>query len=97
MVRPEKFDEHEIGDKISRIPGWEYVDGKLHRSFQFTDFTRAFGFMTSLALVAEAKNHHPDWSNVYNRVVIDLSTHDSGGVTELDFTLATAANDLFDG
>jgi 4a-hydroxytetrahydrobiopterin dehydratase len=94
MTRPAKLEEGEIGERLSRVPGWEYADGKLHRSFRFANFTRAFGFMTSLALVAEAKNHHPDWSNVYDRVTIDLSTHDAGGVTELDFALAEAANDL---
>jgi len=96
MTRPEKLDEREIAKRIAGLEGWEYANGKLRRSFSFPDFTRAFGFMTSLALVAESKNHHPDWSNVYNRVVIELSTHDSGGVTELDFMLAQAANTLYD-
>jgi len=76
------------------VPGWEVVDGKLHRELRFKDFVDAFGFMTSLALRAEAKNHHPEWFNVYSRVVIDLSTHDAGGITALDFELAAAANEL---
>ena len=97
MTRPEKLDEHEIAERMSRVPGWEFVDGKLHRGFSFPDFTRAFGFMASVALVAESNDHHPDWSNVYNRVVIDLSTHDAGGVTELDFVLAEAVNTLYGG
>jgi 4a-hydroxytetrahydrobiopterin dehydratase len=96
MARPTKLEESEISERLSRVPGWKMVNGKLHRSFKFPDFTRAFGFMTSLALAAEAKNHHPDWSNVYNRVVIDLHTHDVGGITELDFELAQAANKLYD-
>ena len=96
MVRPARLDEDEIRRRLSGLAGWKLVEGKLHRSFKFEDFRRAFGFMTSLALVAEAKDHHPEWSNVYNRVVIDLSTHDAGGVTELDFELARAASELFE-
>lgn len=94
-MRPSKMTEEEVRRKLSDLPGWELVEGKLHRSLRFDDFSRAFGFMCSLALVAQAKDHHPEWSNVYNRVVIDLSTHDAGGITELDFELAAAANDLF--
>lgn len=67
---------------------WSLVDDKLHRVFQFPDFIDAFGFMSRVALVAQAMDHHPDWSNVYNRVVVALSTHDAGGLTELDFALA---------
>lgn len=67
---------------------WSLVDDKLHRVFQFTDFIEAFGFMSRVALVAQSMDHHPDWSNVYNRVVVGLSTHDAGGLTELDFALA---------
>ena len=94
-MRPSKMTDQEIRNKLAHVPGWEMIDGKLHRGFKFENFSRAFGFMCSLALVAEAKNHHPEWSNVYNRVVIDLSTHDVGGITALDFELAAAANDLF--
>ncbi len=94
-MRPSKMTDEEIRNKLANVPGWEMIDGKLHRSFKFENFSRAFGFMNSLALVAEAKNHHPEWSNVYNRVVIDLQTHDAGGITGLDFELAAAANDLY--
>ncbi len=87
--------DEEIRNNLTHVPGWEMIDGKLHRSLKFANFSRAFGFMSSLALVAEAKNHHPEWSNVYNRVVIDLNTHDAGGITALDFELAAAANDLY--
>jgi 4a-hydroxytetrahydrobiopterin dehydratase len=87
--------DQEIQNSLAQVPGWEMIDGKLHRSFKFKNFSRAFGFMSSLAIVAEAKNHHPEWSNVYNRVVIDLKTHDADGITALDFELAAAANDLF--
>jgi 4a-hydroxytetrahydrobiopterin dehydratase len=96
MVRPGKLSDEEIHERLARLSGWSVVNGKLHRSFQFEDFAHAFGFMTSLALVAEGLNHHPDWSNVYNRVVIDLSTHDVGGITKLDFDFAEAANRLSD-
>lgn len=94
MSRPKKLTDEEIQSQLKQVPSWEIVDGKLHREFRFDDFTAAFGFMTSLALRAEAKNHHPEWFNVYNRVVIDLSTHDAGGLTVLDFELAADANAL---
>ncbi len=94
-MRPSKMTDEEIRNDLAKVPGWEMLDGKLHRSFKFKNFSRAFGFMTSLALVAEAKNHHPEWFNVYNRVVIDWSTHDAGGITVLDFELAAAASDLY--
>ena len=69
---------------------WRIENGKLHASFKFTDFVTAFGFMTQMALIAERMNHHPEWFNVYNRVDVDLTTHDSGGITALDLTLAKA-------
>lgn len=68
--------------------GWVVVDGHLHKSFRFDDFVAAFGFMTSVALVAEKMDHHPNWSNAYNEVVIDLWSHDVGGITERDHQLA---------
>jgi 4a-hydroxytetrahydrobiopterin dehydratase len=73
---------------------WTLVDGKLHKSFRFKDFVDAFGFMSRVALAAESLNHHPEWCNVYNTVVIDLSTHDAGGLTALDFTLASRIEGL---
>ena len=94
-MRPSKMTDEEIRNNLANVPGWEMIDGKLHRSLKFENFSRAFGFMSSLALVAEAKNHHPEWSNVYSRVVIDLNTHDAGGITALDFELAAAASDLY--
>jgi 4a-hydroxytetrahydrobiopterin dehydratase len=77
--------------------GWEVVDGKLHREFAFTDFVEAFGFMCSAALVAQAMDHHPDWSNSWNRVVVDLSSHDAGRVTERDVSLARRMGELAGG
>jgi 4a-hydroxytetrahydrobiopterin dehydratase len=67
---------------------WQLIDGKLHKDFQFADFIDAFGFMTRVALVAQAMDHHPEWFNVYKTVRVDLATHDAGGITELDFALA---------
>ena len=94
MGRPKRLPDSEIRQRLESLAGWELASGKLHREFRFDDFNRAFSFMTSVALVAESMDHHPDWSNVYNRVVVDLSTHDAGGVTELDFKLAAAADKL---
>jgi 4a-hydroxytetrahydrobiopterin dehydratase len=68
---------------------WVVVGGKLHKEFQFADFVEAFGFMTKAALAAESMDHHPEWFNVYKTVRVDLSTHDAGGITELDFALAS--------
>jgi 4a-hydroxytetrahydrobiopterin dehydratase len=90
----QKMSDDEVAARLGEVPGWEVVDGKLHRELRFDDFAAAFGFMTALALVAEAQNHHPEWFNVYNRVVIDLATHDAGGITKRDFALAAAANRL---
>ena len=79
-------------DTSTPPPGWELVDGKLHRTFTFADFSEAFGFMARLALVAEKMDHHPEWSNVWNRVDIELVSHDVGAVTDRDVALAEAAN-----
>lgn len=94
MGRPAKLPASEIERHLTNLDGWVVANGKLHREFKFESFVEAFGFMTSLALVAEKMDHHPEWSNVYNRVEIDLTTHDAGGLTTLDFELATAANRL---
>ena len=94
VARPQKLDEPAIREALASLPGWTYAAGKLHRELRFTDFVQAFGFMSSAALVAEAMNHHPEWSNVYNRVVVDLVTHDAKGVTSLDLELARRMNEL---
>ena len=76
-------------EQIKReLPRWTIKNGKLHREFTFSDFTEAFSFMTKVALHAEKKNHHPEWFNVYNKVTIDLMTHDEGGITSNDVELA---------
>ena len=92
MARPEKLDDATVAQRASELTGWAVADGKIRRAFQFDDFVGAFAFMTAAALQAEKLDHHPEWFNVYNRVVVDLSTHDAGGVTDLDFQLAAAMN-----
>ena len=72
-------------------------EGRLHREFEFAGFVEAFGFMSRVALLAEKMDHHPNWSNVYNRVVIDLSTHDVGGLSARDFELAGRIDQLLAG
>ena len=83
------LDANEVQTRLaSAHPDWSLVDGKLHRELRFADFVAAFGFMTRVAILAEKLDHHPEWSNVYGRVVVDLVTHDAGGITERDFALA---------
>ena len=72
----------------TELPEWTILNGKIKREIKFADFNQAFGFMTRVALVAEAMGHHPEWSNVWNRVVIELTTHDLGGLSGLDVALA---------
>ncbi len=81
---------------IAALKGWGDVKGRdaIHKSFKFSDFNQAFGFMTRVALQAERMDHHPEWSNVYNRVEITLSTHDAGGVSARDIELATLIDGL---
>lgn len=84
----EKLSTPEIENRLASLGGWTLADGKLHRDLQFADFVTAFGFMTRVALIAEKMNHHPEWFNVYNRITIDLATHDADGITTADFQLA---------
>jgi 4a-hydroxytetrahydrobiopterin dehydratase len=94
MAEISKLSEAEIAARLSEVPGWNIVDGKLQQTFTFPSFVRAFGFMSSVALLAEAMGHHPDWSNVYNRVTIALTTHDVGGISMRDFALARQIAEL---
>ncbi len=87
-----KLTDSEIQKNLEKLNGWTVENGKLHKEFQFDNFVSAFGFMTQLALIAESMNHHPEWFNVYNRVTIEMSTHDAGGITELDFKFAEHAD-----
>ncbi|MGH8193952.1 MAG: 4a-hydroxytetrahydrobiopterin dehydratase [Woeseiaceae bacterium] len=84
----DKLSSAQVEDKLASLKGWSLENGKLTRDFKFPDFVRAFGFMTSAAIEAEKLNHHPEWSNVYNKVTVHLVTHEANGITELDFKLA---------
>lgn len=92
-----KLSADEIQTELAKLTGWTIQDGKLHRELKFDGFVEAFGFMTSVALVAERSDHHPEWSNVWNKVVIDLTTHDAGGLSARDFKLAAAIDKLATG
>jgi 4a-hydroxytetrahydrobiopterin dehydratase len=89
-----RLDDDEIRTRLDDVLGWKLADGKLQREIVFADFVAAFGFMTKVALHAERLEHHPDWSNVYNRVTIGLNTHDVRGISERDFDLAVCINRL---
>lgn len=92
-----KLDGAELQALAETLPQWRYDaarGGTITRSYRFSDFVQAFGFMAQLALEAEKRNHHPEWSNVYNRVEITLTTHDLGGLSTLDLELARTADAL---
>jgi len=93
-MKAEKLTEKQVAEELAKLPGWTIKSGNLHRGFEFSDFNEAFGFMTRAALIAEAMGHHPDWSNVWNKVVVNLSTHSIGGLSNLDFQLAAKMQDL---
>ncbi|MEX2122490.1 MAG: 4a-hydroxytetrahydrobiopterin dehydratase [Woeseia sp.] len=84
----DKLSSRELEERLADLNGWSVEEGKLKRVFKFADFVRAFGFMTSAAMEAEKLNHHPEWSNVYNKVTVHLVTHEARGITGLDFKLA---------
>ena len=86
--------EAELKTLLPSLNGWSVAGGKLHREYKFRDFIEAWGFMTSAALVIQAMDHHPEWSNVYSKVVIDLVTHDAGGITLMDTELAGKIEEL---
>jgi 4a-hydroxytetrahydrobiopterin dehydratase len=83
-----KLTEKEVATALEALPGWSLLAGKLHREYRFPDFVHAFGFMATAAIAIEKRDHHPEWFNVWNQVRIDLTTHDSGGVTQKDVELA---------
>ena len=86
----------EVNRRLASFPDWSLRAGKLHRELKFRDFSEAFAFMTRVALEAERLNHHPEWSNVWNTVEIDLVTHDAGGISPLDFSLAERIDSLLE-
>lgn len=89
-----KLSEEELKEELSKLPGWSVVDEKLHKEFSFESFNQAFGFMARASMEIEKMNHHPEWFNVYNKIVVDLTTHDYGGITENDINLAKILNSL---
>ena len=92
-----KLTEQQVETDLQELEGWSLVDGNLHRVFEFNDFTHAFGFMTRVALAAEKMDHHPDWSNSWNKVTVDLCTHSAGGLTRNDFDLAEKIQQIYRG
>jgi len=94
MAQIEKLTDAAITSALAGLPGWSLAGGKLHREYRFPDFVHAFGFMAAAAVAIEAMNHHPEWFNVYNRVNVDLTTHDAGGVTQRDVKLAGKLEEL---
>ena len=87
-----KLTEEQIRTELSTLQGWSMINGKLHKDFVFDDFIEAFGFMCKAAIHIEKMNHHPEWFNVYNKISVDLVTHDAGGVTQNDIALARTLN-----
>ncbi|MGI0027156.1 MAG: 4a-hydroxytetrahydrobiopterin dehydratase [Nitrosopumilaceae archaeon] len=89
-----KLSDEQIRKELVNLPGWSVTNGKLHKEFTFESFIEAFGFMTTAALHIEKMNHHPEWFNVYNKIKVDLVTHDAGGITQNDIDLARTLNSL---
>jgi 4a-hydroxytetrahydrobiopterin dehydratase len=86
----------QIEAELKNLPGWELKNEKLHRELKFKNFVQAFGFMTQVAILAEQMDHHPEWFNVYSRVIIDLTTHEASGISQRDFDLAQKINQTLD-
>jgi 4a-hydroxytetrahydrobiopterin dehydratase len=95
MPAAKKLTDAEVNERLRHAKGWTLEDGKLHRAFECKDFVTAFGNMTQVALVAESMSHHPEWFNVWNKVVIDLDTHSVKGISNLDFDLAAKIDEIF--
>jgi 4a-hydroxytetrahydrobiopterin dehydratase len=83
-----KYSEEESKEALNNLSGWELADNRIGKTFIFSNFVEAFGFMASVAILAERADHHPEWSNVYKTVNIELTTHEAGGLTGKDFSLA---------
>jgi 4a-hydroxytetrahydrobiopterin dehydratase len=89
-----KLTQDQIEEQLSNYPDWEYCDDAIHAEFEFENFKDCFSAMSRIAFECEAQNHHPEWKNVYNKLYISLSTHDAGGVTEKDFKLLEAIEQI---
>ncbi len=94
MAERKKLESRDIEQKLKGLHGWTVANEKLHKEFQFEDFVQAFGFMSSVALIAQSMDHHPEWFNVYNKVTVDLNTHSAGGISDLDFEFARKVDAL---
>ena len=94
-MKPYLLESGELKELTAKIPGWEINSEYIKREFNFSNFVEAFAFMTKIALICEKYNHHPNWENIYSKVIIQLSTHDLGGVTNLDQTIASEINVIF--
>lgn len=90
----EKLKKDEIEKALKNLDGWEYNENAIYTTIEFKDFKEAFSAMTRIAFEAEAQQHHPEWTNVYNNLEINLSTHDAGGVTQKDIEMATTIETL---
>ncbi len=90
----EKLSDTAINENLAKLDGWELIDNGIEKHFTFQNFKEAFAAMTHIAIECEVKNHHPEWDNVYNRLHIRFSTHDAGGLTELDFELAQIVDQI---
>ena len=88
MPAPQKLPDPDLRSALTQLPHWTLAQGKLHREYKFADFIHAFGFMATSAIAIEKMNHHPEWFNVWNKVIVDLTTHDAGGISAKDVELA---------
>lgn len=89
-----RLTDEQIKKELAGLDGWSVVGGKLHKEFIFKDFIEAFGFMSRAAMHIEKMNHHPEWFNVYNKLRVELVTHDAGGITQNDVALAKTLDSL---
>ena len=95
-MKPYLLQNEELTELFAKIPGWEIKSNLIERKFNFSNFIEAFSFMTQIALICEKYNHHPNWENVYSKVIIKLTTHDLEGISNLDQTIATEINSIYD-
>ncbi len=95
-MKPYLLQNGELKELFVKIPRWEIKPNLIKREFNFANFIEAFSFMTKVALICEKYNHHPNWENVYSKVIIQLTTHDLGGISNLDQTIASEINRIYD-
>ena len=95
-MKPKLLQNEALKELSVIIPRWVIMENHIEREFNFSNFIEAFSFMTKIAFICEKHNHHPNWENVYSKVIIKLSTHDLGGITNLDQNIALEINDIFD-